>query len=159
MLICLLNLQILAQNDIFLDFSLFWRSFCNHSNYSIEINTQSKHFDHSTNKTSRRNCCTVTFIFWLLKGGGQKTGLTHVPLLPMVPLVVANGTIGNKRTLNVSRKPMVPLVPMFPLVDTLVPFGKPNGVNSNIMINTSNLFLYYYFYVYISVYNLLISSR
>ena len=27
MLICLLNLQILAQNDIFFDFSLFWRPF------------------------------------------------------------------------------------------------------------------------------------
>ena len=30
--------------------------------------------------------------------------------------------------------------------------GKPNGVNSNIMINTSYLFLYSYFYVYISVF-------
>ena len=38
----------------------------------------------------------------------------------MVPLV-ANGTIGNTRTLNVSRLPMVPLVPMLPLVETLVP--------------------------------------
>ena len=37
-----------------------------------------------------------------------------------VPLV-ANGTIGNQRTLNVSRQPMVPLVPMLPLVETLVP--------------------------------------
>ena len=34
--------------------------------------------------------------------------------------------------------------------------GKPNGVNSNIMINTSNLFLYFIFYVYF--YYLLISS-
>ena len=56
--------------------------------------------------------------------------------LPMVPLV-ANGTIGNQRTLNVSWQPMVPLVPMLPLVETLVPMaplvviGKPNGVNSN----------------------------
>ena len=41
-------------------------------------------------------------------------------ILPMVPLV-ANGTIGNTRTLNVSRLPMVPLVPMLPLVETLVP--------------------------------------
>ena len=30
--------------------------------------------------------------------------------------------------------------------------GKHNGVNSNIMINTFNLFLYSYFYVYISVF-------
>ena len=45
-----------------------------------------------------------------------------VPLgiLPMVPLV-ANSTIGNQRTLNVSRQPMVPLVPILPLVETLVP--------------------------------------
>ena len=43
-------------------------------------------------------------------------------ILPMVPLV-ANGTIGNQRTLNVSRQPMVPLVPMLPLVETLVPMG------------------------------------
>ena len=46
-------------------------------------------------------------------------------ILPMVPLeilpLVANGTIGNTRTLNVSRLPMVPLVPMLPLVETLVP--------------------------------------
>ena len=49
-------------------------------------------------------------------------------ILPMVPLenllmvpLIANGTIGNKRTLNVSRQPMVPLVPMLPLVETLVP--------------------------------------
>ena len=41
-------------------------------------------------------------------------------ILPMVPLV-ANGTIGNQRTMNVSRQPMVPLVPMLPLVETLVP--------------------------------------
>ena len=38
----------------------------------------------------------------------------------MVPLV-ANGTIGNQRTLNVSWQPMVPLVPMLPLVESLVP--------------------------------------
>ena len=48
--------------------------------------------------------------------------LPMVPLeiLPMVPFV-ANVTIGNQRTLNVSRQPMVPLVPMLPLVETLVP--------------------------------------
>ena len=48
--------------------------------------------------------------------------LPMVPLeiLPMVPLV-ANGTIGNTRTLNVSRLPIVPLVPILPLVETLVP--------------------------------------
>ena len=72
--------------------------------------------------------------------------LPMVPLefFPMLPLV-ANGTIGSQRTLNVSRQPMVPLVSMLPLVETLVPLvvpmvpiGKSNGVNSNIMINTSN---------------------
>ena len=43
----------------------------------------------------------------------------------MVPLeilpMVANGTLGKHKTLNVSRQPMVPLVPMLPLVETLVP--------------------------------------
>ena len=91
-------------------------------------------------------------------------------ILPMVPLeilpmvqLVANGTIGNQRTLNVSRQSMVPLVPMLPLVETLVPItgtigrsngtiGKPNGVNSSIMINTSNLFLYSYFFMCIFQY-------
>ena len=46
-------------------------------------------------------------------------------ILPMVPLeilpMVANGTIGNQKTLNVSRQPMVPMVPKLPLVATLVP--------------------------------------
>ena len=46
--------------------------------------------------------------------------MVPLEILPMVPLV-ANGTIGNKRTLNISRQPMVPLVPMLPLVETLVP--------------------------------------
>ena len=52
--------------------------------------------------------------------------LPMVPLeiLPMLPLV-ANGTIGNQRILNVSRQPMVPLVPMLPLVETLVPLVVP----------------------------------
>ena len=43
--------------------------------------------------------------------------MVPLEILPMVPLV-ANGTIGNQRTLNVSRQPMVP---MLPLLDTLVP--------------------------------------
>ena len=55
---------------------------------------------------------------------------------------------------------MLPLVPMLPLVETLVPMvslvvpiiGKPNGVNSNIMVNTSRLFSYSIFYVYISIF-------
>ena len=46
--------------------------------------------------------------------------MVPLEILPMVPLM-ANGTIGNQRTLNVSRQPMVPLVPMLPLVKTLVP--------------------------------------
>ena len=58
-------------------------------------------------------------------------------ILPMVPLV-ADGAIGTQRTLNVSRQPMVPLVPMLPFVETNGTIGKPNGVNSNIMTNTSN---------------------
>ena len=75
--------------------------------------------------------------------------MVPLEILPMVPLV-DNGTIGNQRTLNVSRQPMVPLVPIFLLVKNGT-IGKPNGVNSNIMIDTSNLFLYSYFvYVYIS---------
>ena len=50
--------------------------------------------------------------------------MVPLEILPMVPLV-ANGTIGNQRTLNVSRLPMVPLVPMLPLVETLVPLVVP----------------------------------
>ena len=92
-----------------------------------------------------------------------------VPLviLPMVPLV-ANGTIGNQRTLNVSRLPMVPLVPMLPLVTNVTigrnvgtngtigspngTIGKPNGVNSSIMIDTASLFLHSYLLcVYFSI--------
>ena len=73
-----------------------------------------------------------------------------------------NGTIGNQRTLNVSRQPML-LVPMLPLVETLVPvvpgtIAKPNGVNSNIMINTSYfyilifmcIFQYFYYFLIVS---------
>ena len=37
----------------------------------IEINSQSKHFDLSTNKTAKRNCCTVTFNFWILRGAKE----------------------------------------------------------------------------------------
>ena len=78
----------------------------------------------------------------------------------MVPLV-ANGTIGNQRTLNVSRKPMVPLVPMLPLMETLVPMVPlvvPPLVSPMvstviyIMINTSSLFNILIFYVHISVF-------
>ena len=46
--------------------------------------------------------------------------MVPLEILQMVPLV-ANGTIGNQRTLNVSRQQMVQLVPMLPLVETLVP--------------------------------------
>ena len=84
--------------------------------------------------------------------------------MPIVPLV-ANGTIGNQRTLNDSRLPMVllvpmvvPLVPMVPLVGTLVPMVPlvvpmvPLVSPTVIIINTSYLFLYSYFYAYISVF-------
>ena len=50
--------------------------------------------------------------------------MVPMEILSMVPLV-ANGTIGNQRTLNVSQEPMVPLVPMLPLVETLVPMVVP----------------------------------
>ena len=50
--------------------------------------------------------------------------MVSLEILPMVPLV-ANGTIGNQRTLNVSMKQMVPLVPMLPLMETLVPLEVP----------------------------------
>ena len=50
-----------------------------------------------------------------------------------------------------SRQPVVPLETMVSLVETLVPIislvgtiGKPNGVNSIIMINASNLVLFSY---------------
>ena len=70
--------------------------------------------------------------------------------------LVADGTIGNQRTLNVSRQAMVPLVPMLLLVETLVTMVplvvqiiplvvrlvSPMVSKVNIMINTSNLFLY-----------------
>ena len=43
--------------------------------------------------------------------------MVPLKILPMVPLV-ANDTIGNQRTLNVSRQPMVPLVS--PMVLTVI---------------------------------------
>ena len=50
-----------------------------------------------------------------------KMTLRAFGILPMVPmeilpmvLLVANGTIGNQRSLNVSWQQMVPLVPMLP---------------------------------------------
>ena len=56
----------------------------------------------------------------------------------MVPLL-ANGTIdGNVGTNGTIGKPNGTI-------------GKPNGVTSNIIINTSNLFSYSYFYEYISL--------
>ena len=73
--------------------------------------------------------------------------------------LVANGTIGNQRTPNVSRQQMVPLVPMVPLVETLVPMlplvvpmvplVSPT-VSTVILFNI--LFLYSYFLsVYFSI--------
>ena len=49
MLSCLLNLKILVQNDIYfiLAFAAFFR---NHSNRKRQINTQSKHLNHSSNQ-------------------------------------------------------------------------------------------------------------
>ena len=78
--------------------------------------------------------------------------MVTLEISPMVPLV-ANGTIGNQRTLNDSRLPMVPLVPvvvplvpMVPLVGTLVPMVPsvvpmvPLVSPTVIIINTSYLF-------------------
>ena len=45
-------------------------SYCNHSSLKSQINTLFKHLNHSSNKTARRKSCTVTFIFWSLRGGG-----------------------------------------------------------------------------------------
>ena len=61
-------------------------------------------------------------------------------LLPLVPLVVANVTIGG----NVGTNGTIGM--------PNGTIGRPNGVKSNIMINTSNLFLYSYFLcVYFSI--------
>ena len=68
----------------------------------------------------------------------------------MVPLVTrpperfsaANGTVGG----NVGNNGAIGSPNGRPTI------GKPNGVNSNIKINTCNLFLYSNFYVYISVF-------
>ena len=71
-----------------------------------------------------------------------------VPLLPENPerfsaangTIVANNTIGGNVGTNGT------------ISNPNGTIGKPNGVNSNIMIKTSNLFLYSYFLcVYISV--------
>ena len=77
--------------------------------------------------------------------------MVPLEILPIVPLV-ANGTIGNQRTLNVSRHPIGANVTIGGKVGTNGTIGSPNGtigkhngVNSSIMINTSNLFLYSYF--------------
>ena len=82
----------------------------------------------------------------------------------MVPLV-ANGTIGNQRTLNVSQSFIGANVTIGGNVGTNGTFGshngtigKPKGVNSNIMINTSNLFFILIFHVYISVFILIANS-
>ena len=72
--------------------------------------------------------------YWILP-------VVSLEILPMVQLV-ANGTIGNQRTLNVSRLPRN--------VGTNGIIGKPNGVNSNTMINPSNIF--FIFYVNITVF-------
>ena len=53
--------------------------------------------------------------------------MVQLEILPMVPLVL-NGIIGNQRTLNVSRQPMVEtLVPMVPLVVPMVPLVSPTA--------------------------------
>ena len=82
----------------------------------------------------------------------------------MVPLV-ANGTFGNQRTLNVSQGFIGANVTIGGNVRTHGTFGshngtigKPKGVNSNIMINTSNLFFILIFHVYISVFILFANS-
>ena len=73
-----------------------------------------------------------------------------------------NTRTGNQRTLNVSRQPMVPLVPMLPIVGNVgtngtigspnCTIGKPNGVNSDILINISNIFFLFLFFMCIFQY-------
>ena len=61
-------------------------------------------------------------------------------LVPLVPLVVANvtigGNVGNNGTIGSPNGTI----------------GKPNGVKSNIMINTSNFFFYILFFMCIFQY-------
>ena len=82
-----LNLQILAQNDIFFLYSLFWRPFsitiatvkvksiCNKNTWIIHLIKQSKY-----------NVVKLLLIIGFLVGGGRKkTGLTNVPLCYRFP--------------------------------------------------------------------------
>ena len=63
------------------------------------------------------------------------------------PFSVANGTIGANVTIGRT------LVPVVPLVVPVVLLVRPNGVNSNIIISPSNIFLYFFiFYVHISLF-------
>ena len=95
--------------------------------------------------------------------------MVPLEILPMVPLV-ANGTIGNQRTLNVSGANVTIGrnvgtsgtigKPNGTIGKPNGTIGKPNGVNSNNMINSSNIFLYFSFSMCIFqyFYYLLISS-
>ena len=72
--------------------------------------------------------------------------LPKVPLENPEPFSAANGTIGANVTIggNVGTNGTIG--------SSNGTIGKPNGVHSNIMINTSNLFLYSYFLcVYFSI--------
>ena len=76
--------------------------------------------------------------------------MVPLEILPMVPLV-ANGTIGNTRAMNVYGT-IGANVTIGRNVGTNGTIGKPNGVNSSIMINTTCLFLHSYFLcVYFSI--------
>ena len=57
--------------------------------YGCQINTKSKHLNHSSNKIARRKCCTGTFTFWPLSGGGEgaKNRLNAHPSLSNEPIV------------------------------------------------------------------------
>ena len=61
--------------------------------------------------------------------------MVPLEILLMVPLV-ANGIIGNQRTLNASRQTMVPFVPMLQLVETLVPLVVPMVPLASPMVST-----------------------
>ena len=75
--------------------------------------------------------------------------MVPLELLPMVPLV-ANGTIGNPERFSAANGTIGGNVGTNGSPNGTI--GKPNNVNSNIIVNTSNLFLYSYFLcVYFSI--------
>ena len=90
--------------------------------------------------------------------------MVPLKILPVVPLV-ANDTIGNSERFAAANDTIGANFTIGGNFGTNGTIGSPNGtivkpnnVNSNIMIDISNLFLYSYFYVYISVFLLFANS-